>query len=238
MEIKIKDSKEFQHLLEALATELVDANIHIKLRSDLTGAVAQYHTEYNQSGTFWSLTFQAHLDAAVFRLCKIYEQHNKTLNLRNLLDTIKANISIFDREEFRERLKDNPFVEGLSDISRKPDEAQLDKDIAFVSEENPLVKNLIVWRNNFFAHRGTKHAINKNGLETDYPLTIEDVEELLSEGMRILNRYSSLFGASTYSTNMIGHDDYQHVLKSIQEHLASYEQRIEEEIKQFEKGAS
>jgi hypothetical protein len=238
MEIKIVDSAEFQSLLEALASELVDANIHFKLYADLTGAISEYQEEYNQSTAFWSLTFQSHLDAAVFRLCKTYDQHTKTLNLRNLLDTIKANISVFDTKDFRERLKDNSFVGSLSAESRKPDEKQLETDLVYVSEENPLVKNLIVWRNNFFAHRSAKNAIKKRNLAEDYPLTIKNVEELLVEGMRLINRYSSLFRASTYSTNMVGRDDFQFVLKSIREHLALIEQRIEEERKRWERGAS
>ena len=238
MEIKILDSAEFQSLLDALASELVEANIHFKLYADLTGAISEYQEEYNQSTAFWSLTFQAHLDAAVFRLCKIYDQHTNTLNLRNLLDTIKANISVFDTEDFRQRLKGNPFVESLSDESRKPDEKQLEIDLVYVSEENPLVKNLIVLRNNFFAHRSAKNAITKRNLAEDYPLTIKNVEELLVDGMRLINRYSSLFRASTYSTNMVGRDDFQFVLKSIREHLALIEQRIEEERKRWERGAS
>ena len=238
MEIKILDSAEFQSLLDALASELVEANIHFKLYADLTGAISEYQEEYNQSTAFWSLTLQAHLDAAVFRLCKIYDQHTNTLNLRNLLDTIKANISVFDTEDFRQRLKGNPFVESLSDESRKPDEKQLEIDLVYVSEENPLVKNLIVLRNNFFAHRSAKNAITKRNLAEDYPLTIKNVEELLVDGMRLINRYSSLFRASTYSTNMVGRDDFQFVLKSIREHLALIEQRIEEERKRWERGAS
>ena len=238
MEIDIKDPAEFQHLLNALAIEIVDANVHFKLRSDLIDSISEYQTEYDQSGTFWSLTFQAHLDAAVFRLCKIYEQHNKTLNLRNLLDTIKANIWIFDTEEFRERLKGNPFVESLSEEPRKPDVKQLDKDIAFVSEENSLVKNLLVWRNNYFAHRSVKHIIKKKKLESGFPLTFENVETLLVDGMKILNRYSRLFHAEIYSTNMVGRDDFNNVLRFIREGLEMHEQRIQEEIRKYEQGAS
>lgn len=173
-----------------------------------------------------------------FRLCKTYDQHTKTLNLRNLLDTIKANISVFDTKDFRERFKDNSFVESLSAESRKPDEKQLETDLVYVSEENPLVKNLIVWRNNFFSHRSAKNAITKRNLAEDYPLTIKNVEELLVEGMRLINRYSSLFRVSTYSNNMVGRDDFQFVLKSIREHLALIEQRIEEERKRWERSAS
>ena len=238
LEIKISDSAEFQSLLEALASELVEANIRFKLYADLTESISEYQEEYNQSTAFWSLTFQSHLDAAVFRLCKIYDQHAKTLNLRNLLDTTKANIYVFDTEDFRERLKDNPFVESLSADSHRPDEEQLEGDLVYVSEGNPLVKNLTIWRNNFFAHRSAINAITKRNLADDYPLTVENVKELLVEGMKLINRYSNLFRATTYSTNMIGRNDFQFVLKSIREYLAMEERRIDEERKRWERGAS
>jgi hypothetical protein len=114
----------------------------------------------------------------------------------------------------------------------------LENDLSYVSEENRLVKNLIVWRNNFFAHRSAGNAIIRSNLAEDYPLTVENVGELLTEGMRLLNRYSSLFRASTYSTNIVGRDDFQFVLKSIRENLGLIEQRIEEERRRWERGAS
>jgi hypothetical protein len=105
MQIRIKDSEEFGGLLKALADEIVTACIHFRLYSDLNAAVNSYVTELNQSPAFWSYTFRAHLDAVLLRLCRIYEQHDSSLNLRNLLDTIQANIDIFDIEQFRERLR-------------------------------------------------------------------------------------------------------------------------------------
>lgn len=238
MKLKIKDAAEFQRLLHALANELVDARIHFRLYSDLTASVQKYHSEVNQSGTFWSLTFQAHLDASIFRLCKIYDKHSKTLNLQNLLDTIESNISIFDEENFRERLKGNPFVDSLAADFRKPEKAQLAADRDYVSDRNPLVKNLTEWRNNFFAHRSARHVITQKNLSQESPLTVENVGELLAEGMKILNRYSSLFEASTYSTQIVGHDDFQYVLESIRQRLAQGEKQFQEEMKRWEKNAS
>ena len=236
MHIKISNAAEFQGLLEALAGELVEANIHFKLHRALVDSIPEYVKEYNQTATFWSLTHQAHLDVALFRLCKIFDQHSKSLNLRNLLDTIKQNLSLFEIENFRERLKDSPFVESLSEGSRKPDIKQLEKDLAFVSEKNPLVEILVnKWRNNLFAHIGPKYVIKKRRISAEYPLTVDDIEKLLKTGMSILNRYSSLFRANTYSTQIIGHDDFKFVLKSIRENLNLMDRQLEEERKKWTK---
>jgi len=107
MQIQIKNSGEFHSLLTALLDELVDARTHLTLYKDLVKAHDEYATEFSQSWTFWSLTLSAHIDAVHLRLCKAYDQHEKgnpTLNLRNLLHTIEANLYLFDEANFRARL--------------------------------------------------------------------------------------------------------------------------------------
>jgi hypothetical protein len=235
MHIKISNSEEFQELLKALASELVEANIHYKLHRDLVESIEEYNKELNQSTAFWSLTIRSHLDISMYRLCKIYDQHSQSLNLKNLLDTIKKNIGIFDIPDFKERLKDNPFVASLSKEPRKPDKKQLEADIDFVTAKtNPLVSNLINgWRNNLLAHIGSRPIVQSKNIAADYPITSEEVKELLTSGMSILNRYSHLFSASTYSTQMIGHDDYKFVLKSIKHNLDSINERDDKETKRL-----
>lgn len=235
MHIKITNSKEFLNLLKALASELVEANIHYRLHRAIADSIPDYLEELNQSPAFWQLTLRSHLDVSMYRLCKVYDQHSKSLNLLNLLDTIKKNIELFDVENFKERLKENPFVESLSKDSRKPDKKQLEADIAFVSaKSNSLVDTLInKWRHNLLAHLGAKNIVNDQSISKLYPLASEEVAALLQTGMSVLNRYSSLFVANTYSTQMVGHDDYKFVLKSIHEHLAMIEQKSKEEEKEL-----
>lgn len=231
MHIKISNSEEFHKLLKALASELVEANIHYKLHRDLVDSIEEYNKEINQSSAFWSLTIRSHLDVSMYRLCKIYDQHSRSLNLKNLLDTIKKNIGIFDIPDFKKRMKDNPFVDSLSKDSRKPDKKQLEEDIDFVTAKtNPLVANLINgWRNNLLAHIGSRPIVQSKNIAADYPMTSDEIKELLTSGMSILNRYSHLFSASTYSTQMIGHDDYNFVLKSIKHNLETINERHENE---------
>ena len=235
MVIEFETEAEFARLLEALAQELVDANIHWKLYNDLTRNHDEFAREYSQSWTFWSLTFQAHIDATIFRLIRIYDVNRGSLSLRNLLDTISANLCVFQTENFRERLKGNPFVDSLAEEVRIPDEDQLREDIQFVSKEsNPVVENLTILRNNLFAHRNAKNEVEGYRIASDYPLPLEEIEQLASTGMNILNRYVTLFRASSYSTKIIGDDDYQSVLKSIRVHLGHMNKELEEERAMFE----
>jgi hypothetical protein len=171
-------------------------------------------------------------------LQRIFDGNSASLSLRNLLDTIAANLDMFDPDKFRARLKDNPFVDSLASDARRPDEAQLAADTKFVSNENPLVRNLTVWRNNLFAHKSAANVVENRDLSTDYPLDDKGIDELLSTAMAILNRYSSRFEAATYSTKIVGADDFRYVLKTIQARLDEHEKEIEREVQRFEQAAS
>jgi hypothetical protein len=240
MQIKIRNSEEFHRLLFALVNELVDAQIHFKLYQDLTVAKAEYAREFNQSWTFWSLTFQAHLDAVLVRLCKAYDQFDQpdsaTVNLRNLLDTIAENLPFFDEPNFRERLKDNPFVDSLAEVPRRPDPQRLQDDVKSVSNSNPLVRKLTIWRSNFYAHRSREHALAAGEFAKKYPLLIADVEALLANGVAIVNRYSDLFIATHHSTDKVGRDDYRWLLKAARQTLDAHDAQVEEQIRRFTQG--
>lgn len=223
MPFRINNSEEFERLMEGLADDLVHANIHFRLHQDLSKSVKEYEREFNESRTFWFLTFRAQFDACVFRLCRAYDQNDAALHLNNWLEIIKQNMKLFDVDEFRIRLEDNPFVESLAMKVKKPDSEQLAKDIKSTSNENPLVEKLTILRNNIFAHRNAKLTRDNRDILEEKPIKTEEIEKLLERGIDILNRYSYLFKALSYSTQIVGHDDYKYVLESIRKDIERFE---------------
>ena len=216
MAIAVRNPEQLRLLLVALANEIVDANIFWKLHKNLQITAATFQREMNQAPGFWGLTLQAHLDAAVFRLCKIYDQHKDGLNLQSLLETIQANSHVFSEKDFRERLKGNSFVDSLAADARAPNQEQLTADIAYVSRKtNPKVGTLVELRNKFYAHRASRDVVAATDIAAAYPFTKADVTDLLKMGLQILNRYSNLFHAQSYSSQMIGHDDYKTVIEAV-----------------------
>ena len=161
------------------------------------------------------------------RLCKIYDPHYDSLNLRNLLDTISKNLNLFDTAEFRIRLKDNPFIESLAQDPRKPDPVQLQADISLVSNANAAVKKLIVWRNNFVVHRSPKLTTGQLDLPAQFPILFTEIEALINNAGSILNRYSSLFSASTQSSMLIGEDDFKTTINAVRSDLVHREKDID-----------
>lgn len=234
--VRIQDAQEFQGLLESLAGDVVDAHIHFRLYRDLSDALRKHRNVVAQSEAFWSLTLQAHLHACVHRLCIVFDQEKSSLHLRSWLVTIKENLHIFDEENFRERLRDNPFVENLAKDPRRPDEADLDKDIALCTVEDPLVKTLTIHRGSKVAHRSAKNVVAEKDVGDSHPLTFDDVEALLERSIGLLNKYSQLFASNTYSTQIIGHDDYKYVIESVDD--AVRRSREEHELLRHSRGRS
>ena len=235
MKINIQSDKEINSLLDALANEIVDANIYHRLFCDLVDSIDSHQRELSQSNTFWSLTLDALRDARLTRLCRVYDQESKSLNLVNLLDTIKANLHLFEEHYFRERLQDNAFVDSLAQTGRVPPIAQLDEDIEFSSCRNPLVKKLMIWRNNIVAHRGAKVALGNDQILADNPLSQPEMEQLLDRSFEIFNRYSSLYRASTWSRQIIGHDDYKSLLEFLSLGLKKWDEDLEKEREELMK---
>lgn len=215
MKTNIQSAEQFNSLLDALSGDIIDGEIYFKLYKDLNESIPDYKKVFIESRTFWSLTKKALIDATLLRLCRIYDKHINSLSLSNLLDTIKCNLNLFDIEGFRDRLKDNPFVESLAETARKPDINELNQYIVSVGDQNPLVKKFIIWRNNVIAHKTASNILNNINIAEKYSITYDDISNLLNKATMILNTYSGLFRASTYSTRVVGYDDYIYVLKAV-----------------------
>lgn len=207
--------------IRALAKDVVDAVIHWKLSRGILEAAETWPLVTQQSNTFWSLTITAHVNVSILAMCRVFDQEKTALHLLGLLQLIERNLPLFDEAKFRERLRDNPFVASLAQSVRHPDETQLTRDIELCSLQNPLVKRLVTHRNTTLAHLSRKRRLNSTPPRSDEEITNADFETLLSCAVEIVNRYSSLFGAEHFSTQVVGHDDYKTVFLWIQQRVES-----------------
>jgi hypothetical protein len=223
--IPIQDENEFKRLLEGLANDIVDAHIHYGLYKDLRSALIEFPLVVAQSNTFWTTTLKSHLNTSLYMLTKAYDQQTNALHLFSFLQTIKTNSTLFTETNFRERKKDNPYVDSLANESRIPDLTTLETDLSLCSKDNPLVNTLIVHRGNAIAHRNAKNTAKGRSISETHPLTWEDFELLLNRAIEILNKYSSLFEASTYSTRPIGADDFRYIFECVNSAVEQSRQR-------------
>lgn len=235
--IQIKDGSHLIRLIEALASEVVDAHIHFKLFMDLRDAVQTNERVIAQSRAFWSLTIKSHYLAAVSALGRCYDQHGDALSLASWLRTIRENMHLFSEESFRVRLKNNPFVESLAESPRIPELKQIDHDITLVEQGKcETVKKLATVRNTHIAHIDSRRFLADN-LGDSLP-SIDETQALLDRAIQIVNRYSTLFQAKTYSTQIVGHDDFKSVIKMVGDQLDQIESDIQEKISSHEDSLS
>ena len=209
-----RSSAEFSRLLKALADDVVYAHIHWRMALDIGTSLSEHPLVEAQSRTFWYLTHRAHVSTALQHLCRAYDQEQSSLHLLGWLRAIESNLTLFDVEAFRERLKDNAYVQSLSESAAKPDPVALATDIALSTATDPLVRTLVAYRGSHAAHRSEKLALRDRGHSPS--ISDAEVESLLSRSLDILNRYSYMFAAETHSTSMIGRDDYKYIFKVVE----------------------
>jgi len=212
-------SGELRSAINALARDVVDAVIHWRLSRGILDAMEKWPLVAHQSYTFWSLTIGAHIKVSVLAACRVFDQEKSSLHLLSLLELVQVNLPLFDDPNFRTRLRNNPFVESLAESIRTPDPTQLERDITLCSTRDELVRRLMIHRNNAVAHLSRKRSLAKATPRKDEEITNEEFEILLSRAAEILNRYSGLFQAEHFSTQIVGHDDYETVFRWIQERV-------------------
>lgn len=208
-------STELSKRISALSNDVVNANIHWKMRCDLINSLQKYPLVGPQSNTFWHYTLKAHATSTIINLCRIYEKRQGTLNLLEWLKTIQDNLNLFETSAFKKRLAGNEFVDSLALEARCPDKSTLEADIANCSPSDSLVKKLMDYRGDFFAHKNTDIAIGNKLIQAEQLPSDEDISALLERAITIFNRYSYLFQAETYSTNVIGRDDYKYIFSCV-----------------------
>lgn len=232
MTIRIRDAAEFEKLLEAIASDALQAQDYRRLDKELVDARLEYSREFSQTGTFWWMTQRAHAEAVLYRLTRIYDKRQDSLSLQTWLDLVQENAHLFDERNFRQRLKSNPFVASLAEDARKPDLEQLARDRASVDKNEPVVKRLLSYRNTSLAHLDPDTLLG-SGTSSDPPLTWPDIDILIERAISIVNRYSYLFRASVYAGKIVGHDDYKFLLRMVREWLAAHEASIQAELEKL-----
>jgi len=206
--------EDFKKLLNGLINNLLNARHHFFLYRQLVeNAIPEYEEEMNQCKTFWHLTIGAHQEVGILSLCRAYDGNNKSLSLLRFLQVISENLELFDRENFCERLKDNPFVESLAETHRKPNLEEIESEKTLVSKTDPLVKNLTIIRGHLIAHTNENWILKNKNVNDIAPLSIDDIQKLIDRGFHIYNKYSSLFQASEYASIFPGENDLHTVLE-------------------------
>jgi len=213
--------------MDVLQNQLFNAKAHFDIVMGLLDSWPKYPDVFRSSLAFWNLTTQAHSGMTVLHLCRLYDQNEQAIHLPGFLMAVDNSEHLFNIESFKDRIGNTPGrdVVYLARFPRVLDREQLQQDVLFCSKIAPLVKKLIVWRNNIVAHSSYTHLISEQKpFHEKFPMPWNDLRTLIDTGFAIVNRYSSVFGASQYSENFLSHqkNDYLFVLDSVQSRLKGH----------------
>lgn len=206
-------TSDFEELTRSLAIEIQSALIDYTMYENLAKGADAHPTVVDRSRAFWDLTIQSHLNSAILRLCRIYDQQVSSMNLAKWLKLIKCNPAWF--------------------MGKSIDIAQLDEDIKYASNHNPLVDNLTRYRGNVIAHLGENYVLNYRNTKHSFKLTYGDIKDLLKNALKILNNYARLYNGHNWSANLIGADDYQFIFRELEKVLEKYRIEHEAEIQKY-----
>ena len=200
----------FDNLTERLVEELKAAAMHYDLYNSIKLSIPTQKKGINKSPNFWTLTLNAHIEATRCSLCKIYDQtDNNNLTLNSWLKEFQKNHCKSEFFESNEMDKFNriPLVKG-----------ELEQDIDLVSLKDPLVNILYTrHRNNEVAHISNKLVSRGESFWKTYPLTEENIDELILRSKNIVNKYTAHYNGVHYELlSIYQKDDFNYVVDSVE----------------------
>ena len=202
-----------EQTFEALAEDLRAAHAHTHLFLKLRKAIEEHQATMKGAPCFWSFTIQAHLQASVLSLCRLYDRNPNGLTLFNLLSTIKELRELLTKEKYFERNRENVWKLGLIDNIRQPSLEQLQFDLDQCNpEKNSSVRTLKIWRDKAIMHKDA----DSSKWTLSNPMAYETLDGLQAMGFDTLNRYANqLYGVQYEPVPSKRLDDYLGVFASI-----------------------
>lgn len=187
--VRLKSRGEFDWMIEHMTHEAYRVRDNWDFWGAMEKAFDEYWNELNLTPAFWELTRRAHEDAVALRLGRLYDPHPTATSLGNFLQTIKDSVS-------RPRAVVPVSVESV-------DLTQLDAELNAVSDEDPAVGKLLLIRNEYLAHRGTRH-VTKGTFASLPTLERDELSTLLARALEILHKYRQRLG---YPPLLWGHHE-------------------------------
>jgi hypothetical protein len=195
--VRIRSRDEFDWLIEHMTHEAYRVRDNWDFWGAMEKAFDEYSIELNQTPAFWEFTRRAHQDAVALRLGRLYDPHATATSLGNLLQTMKENAA----------RAGTLFPGPVADL----DSTELDSEIAGVSDEDPIVAKLLLIRNEYLAHRGTRH-VTKGTFASLPTLERDEISTLITRAIDLLRKYRERLGYRLLSWGDHEVEEFQRLL--------------------------
>lgn len=221
---------------ESLTTQLAISNTHLHFYKKLRDAQkGEFESAFYRSKDFWDYTMRGHVQAALFGLCRVYDDHPPKELVR---------LDAFHLLRFVQNIHNGKLVDEqkLTKQERKllktlaPDEQKLlQDDLDFLQKEDekrgifpdPKVRKLRKWRHNFIAHQNVGLVLDgRDAFLKEFPVDFDEIQMLIDEAFAILERWKFCYRSDREKYGIkierlvSGKDDYLFVLESLRLGLA------------------
>src|SRR5580692_483177 len=94
---------------DSLFDEVLWSGTHLKIASAFRNVARPYKVEIEKTSGFWTMTYFAHVDAAIFRLCRTYDKTSWSLEC--LLKTLRDKPELYTKNELKDFLENSGVPE-------------------------------------------------------------------------------------------------------------------------------
>lgn len=230
----------FQKYYDRLIMEALHARAHLNLWERFEKYKAtSYIDELNQARYFFNFTIKAHLDDVLVTLSRILDRHKEALSIWKFLSFAEKNREIFSTQAFNQRMIKKPDYDKYWAESHKPITLkEIEEDRQKLGSLEQTVNNLTAWRNKVVAHIDRQFLLSDKIVSEEYPMQLQQLQEVVTTLFPILNRYSGAYNSSSYATSYPGEDDVQFVMDCIRFYIEEHNRQIEAELEALKRQKS
>ncbi|OGO06777.1 MAG: hypothetical protein A2Z76_04790 [Chloroflexi bacterium RBG_13_56_8b] len=208
----------FKKYHEKLIWETQNTRAHLELWERLERYKSSHLKELNQAPHFFTFTIKAHLDDALLTLSRIVDRRlrHDPLSIWKFLNFVEQNYDMFSTEAFCQRMMQKPNYDEHWTKSHEPITIkEINEDRQRLTSLENVISNIEKWRDKVIAHIDLKVVTRNKVISKEYPLKLQQLQEVIDTLFRILNRYSSAFESTSYTEQFVGEDDIQYVIGAI-----------------------
>jgi hypothetical protein len=187
--------KQFLTYMNRLRDDLNVAYSHYEIAKLLREFRQTRYSEYSEAITFFRVTQDANLFAAVMAICRFIDERTDTMQLHSFFELVRKNLDLFTTSIYRTRLvqagMDEEDIEHWTRLHLEVTKEMMDADEAKV--KNMPVKNLLIWRHKKLAHLDKELALNEIDLIQENPVTVKEIDDIFTTLDEILNKYGTAY---------------------------------------------
>ncbi len=187
-------SPEEQYLIymKRLRDELNTAYTHYEIAKSIREFRHIRPSDFNEAITFFQVTQNANLFATIISIFRFIDTRTDTMQLHSFFELVRNNLDLFSTQAYRKRLeqvgRDEEDINHWTQLHVEITKETVDTDEKRV--RNLPVTNLIRWRHKKLAHLDKEQALNEVDVMQENPITVQEIDDILTTLDEILNRYS------------------------------------------------